>query len=93
MSEQFQNTIFAMKDGEEITGRVVEDRAENLLVETNPLTQARTTLKKADIRSRAASKVSPMPVGLVSVLSRDEMLDLLAFLESGGNRSHAVFKP
>ena len=30
------------------------------------------------------SKVSPMPVGLVNVLTQDEILDLHAFLESGG---------
>jgi putative heme-binding domain-containing protein len=93
LSEQFQNTIFRTKDGDDITGRVIEDGESNLVVETDPLTQKRVTIKKADIASRTASKLSPMPEGLVNVLNREEILDLLAYLESAGNKSHAAFKP
>jgi hypothetical protein len=34
-----------------------------------------------------------MPEGLVNILSKEEMLDLLAYIESGGKRDHAAFKP
>jgi hypothetical protein len=52
-----------------------------------------TTLNKADIVRRDASPISPMPPGLLNVLTEDQILDLLAFLESGGNPQHADFKP
>jgi hypothetical protein len=33
-----------------------------------------------------------MPAGLVNTLTRDEVLDLLAWLESGGDANHRDFK-
>jgi len=49
-------------------------------------------VRKRDVQSRAASKLSPMPEGLIDVLTRDEILDLLAFMESGGRKNHAAFR-
>ena len=49
-------------------------------------------VKKADIKSRGFSKISPMPPGLVNMLSREEILDLLAYLEAGGHKDGAPFK-
>jgi hypothetical protein len=34
-----------------------------------------------------------MPPGLINALNSDELLDLLAYLVSGGNKSDKVFKP
>jgi hypothetical protein len=50
-------------------------------------------VKKSDVQSRAASKLSPMPEALVNILTKEEVLDLLAYIESGGKRDHAAFKP
>lgn len=32
-----------------------------------------------------------MPEGLSNALSKEEIMDLLAFLESGGREKHAIF--
>ena len=45
-----------------------------------------------DVAGRIASKLSPMPEGLVNLLTKDDLLDLMAYLESGGKRDHAVFR-
>ena len=37
------------------------------------------------------SKVSLMPPGLINVLTKDEILDLLAYLASGGNDKAEAF--
>jgi hypothetical protein len=50
----------------------------------NPLTQQREEVLKRQIESRAVSKLSQMPEGLLNVLSKDEILDLVAYLESDG---------
>ena len=42
------------------------------------------TIKKADISRVTPSDVSPMPTGLLVTLSRDEILDLLAYIASQG---------
>ena len=49
-------------------------------------------IRKADIKSRDVSKISPMPPGLVNMLSKQEILDLLAYLESAGHADGAPFK-
>ncbi len=91
VSEQYQNTTFVLKNGDDITGRVIEDTPEKIVVYVNPFTTDRTEIKKADIKSRQASKLSPMPEGLVNVLKKDDILDLLAYIESQGKKDHPAF--
>jgi hypothetical protein len=42
-----------------------------------------TRIKRNDVEEVVPSKVSAMPAGLVNVLTREEILDLLSFLEAG----------
>ena len=92
LSEQYENTTVSLKSGEEHTGRLVSEAADQVVLVPDPLKpDNRVTLKKSDIAARSASRISPMPEGLVNGLSRDEILDLLAFIESSGRRQHAAF--
>jgi putative heme-binding domain-containing protein len=92
VSEQYQNMTITKKDGDDVTGRVVEENDDRIVVVTNPLTQTKVEIKKADIQKREAAKLSPMPEGLVNVLTKDEVLDLIAYLESGGKQTAAAFQ-
>ncbi|MDB6123040.1 MAG: heme-binding protein [Pedosphaera sp.] len=92
VSEQYQNITFTKKDGDDVTGRILEENDSKIVVITNPLTQTKVEVLKADITKRAAAKLSPMPEGLVNVLTREEILDLLAYLESGGKQTAAAFE-
>ena len=47
---------------------------------------------KADIEDRAESNTSLMPHGLLNTLTKQEILDLLAYLESGGDRTYRAFR-
>ena len=38
------------------------------------------------------SKISPMPTGLLNLLTKDEILDLAAYVLSGGNPRHDLFR-
>lgn len=69
------------EDGASVIGVVSAEDAETLTL----LTAAgfRLTLNKADVRSRTRSEVSMMPDGLLHNLERQEMIDLLLFLERG----------
>jgi putative heme-binding domain-containing protein len=91
ISDQFQNTTVTKTDGEDVTGRILEDTDTKLVLMINPLTGDKVELKKSDVKSRAPAKLSPMPEGLVNILTREEILDLLAYMESNGNRTHAAF--
>jgi hypothetical protein len=43
-----------------------------------------TTLSPGDIELRRASTISSMPEGLANMLTREEIENLVAFLQSGG---------
>ncbi|HIE95799.1 MAG TPA: hypothetical protein EYG03_12100 [Planctomycetes bacterium] len=43
------------------------------------------------IEEMVVSKVSMMPRGLLNTLQQDELLDLMAYLLSRGDRNHPMF--
>ena len=92
VSDQYQNMTVTKKDGEDVTGRIVEESDTRLVLVTNPLTGEKVELNKADVKGRTPSKLSPMPEGLLNILTRDEILDLIAYVESAGNQRHAAFR-
>jgi len=92
VSEQYQNTTVTKKDGDEVTGRIVEETDTKLVIVPNPLTGERVEVKRTDVASRAPAKLSPMPEALVNILTREDLLDLMAYIESAGKQDHAAFK-
>jgi putative heme-binding domain-containing protein len=92
ISDQYQNMTVTKNDGEDVTGRIMEDTDTKLVLVINPLTNEKVELKKTDVKGRTPSKLSPMPEGLVNILTRDEILDLLAYIEAAGNQRHAAFR-
>jgi putative heme-binding domain-containing protein len=92
VSEQFQSTDFTLKDGESVSGRILEENDQRYVVLVNPLANIRTEVKKSDVAKRAPAKLSMMPEGLVNVLNKDEILDMLAYIESGGKENAPLFK-
>jgi hypothetical protein len=53
--------------------------------------QVTVEIATADVKSEAPSVVSPMPAGLLNELTREEIVELLAFLESGGDRNAPIY--
>ena len=49
-------------------------------------------VNRNNIDSMKPSKVSMMPAGLLDTLKEDEVLDLMAYLLSRGDRSGPMFK-
>lgn len=80
---QHQSYQFLLSSGAIVSGVIVNEDEHEVQVAANLLApQAITKLAKADIEERVATKVSAMPQGLVDVLTKQEILDLLAYLES-----------
>jgi putative heme-binding domain-containing protein len=92
ISEQYANTDITLKNGETMSGRVVSENDEKIVVRPSLLTAEMKEFKKADIKSREVSKISPMPPGLLNMLTKEEILDLLAYFEAGGKGDGAPFK-
>jgi len=91
ISEQYQNTMIMTTSGKILDGRILEENADRIVLQPNPLQPEKLEIKKANIDKRAPSKVSPMPQGLVNTFTKDEILDLLAFIESAGKKDHPAF--
>ncbi len=91
VSEQYQNVEVATLDGKTIVGRLIDETPTAIAVQPDPLESKRIGIAKADIDFRRASKLSPMPAHLIDVLSAEDLLDLIAYLESGGRKNHPAF--
>ena len=91
VSEQFQNVEVSTLDGKSVVGRLIDDTPESIAIQPDPLDSKRVVIAKGNIDTRKASKLSPMPAHGIDVLSADDVLDLIAYLESGGRKSHPAF--
>ncbi len=83
VSDQYRSFTITKRDGSDVTGIIVEETAAKVVVMTNAITKGQTDVLKTEIASRAVSQLSPMPEGLLNTLTQDEILDLLAYIESG----------
>jgi putative heme-binding domain-containing protein len=93
ISDQYASVIITLKNGKEITGRVVNSSGDNLSVMTNMLDpNGLTNVNARQVESTVKSKVSMMPKGLLDTLKEEEVLDLIAYLMSRGDRDHKMFK-
>ncbi|HEY3900323.1 MAG TPA: c-type cytochrome [Chthoniobacter sp.] len=92
ISDQYGTDQIELKDGSLVIGRVVVEENGKLFVMTSGLApDSLTPVNAADVKSRKPYPVSMMPVGLINGLNRDELLDLLAYIQSGGNPSDKAF--
>lgn len=93
ISDQYSATTFITLDGKVITGRVANLSGDNIMVQTNMLDPGNfTVIDTKMIDEQFPSKNSLMPQGLLDRLEEEEVLDLLAFLLSRGNRNSPLFR-
>jgi putative heme-binding domain-containing protein len=92
ISDQYGSSIFTMADGSQVVGRIANLNGDNLQVSTNMMDpHAFTTVNTTKLVKTEESKVSMMPPGLLNMLKDDDILDLLAYLLSGGNAKDPMF--
>ena len=93
INEQFVPVIVKMKNGDIVTGVVVNMNGERVSVNTDMFDpNQRVNVNRPQVESIEPSKVSPMPPGLLNLMQKDEVMDLLAYILSGGDRNHSAFK-
>jgi putative heme-binding domain-containing protein len=92
ISDQYAAIQITTRDGEEHAGRIGDHTETEVLLKFdlfNPANLLR--IPYADIVSIGPSAVSLMPTNLLDYFTREEILDLLAFLLSQGNRESGMF--
>jgi len=93
INEQFVPTFVKMKNGDVHTGVVVNLNGDRVTLNTdlyNP--NQRTSVIRSGIESMGPSPVSPMPPGLLNMMEKEEIMDLLAYVLSGGKPNHEFFR-
>jgi putative heme-binding domain-containing protein len=93
INEQFSSVVALTDDGRVYTGVVVNLNGDTLTLNTD-LTDPdmRVTLDRKSLESLQMSKTSAMPTALLGLLNKNEILDLVAYILSGGNASHPFFQ-
>ena len=94
INEQFVPSVVTKNDGEQVIGTIVNLNGDNVMVNTDPASpNQQTAVDRKLVKSIEPSKVSPMPPMLLNMLTKEEILDLVAYVLSGGDRGNAMFKP
>jgi putative heme-binding domain-containing protein len=92
ISDQYAAIVVQTVNGKIITGRLVNQGGGKIVVNTNMLDPgALEEIRREDIEELKPASVSMMPKGLLDTLHEDEVLDLMAFLLSRGNRNDPKF--
>ena len=92
ISDQYEANIFELNSGKVVVGRVVNLSNNILMVCENMLEPGKlTNVVQSEIAETLVSKTSMMPNGLLNTLNKDEVLDLVAYLYSGGDPDSPVF--
>jgi putative heme-binding domain-containing protein len=85
VSDQYAFTEFTLKNGSTVLGRVAREDNKNLHLITSFLApDALTALPKGQVKKQTLSPASPMMPGLINGMNREEVLDMLAYVMSGG---------
>ena len=93
INEQFSAITVATEDGLIHTGVVVNLNGDSMTLATD-LTDPNKQIKidRKTIEDLTMSKTSPMPDGLFDRMTQTEILDLMAYLISGGDAKHEYFR-
>lgn len=94
VSDLYGNVVITRRNGESLTGRIVYLREDAVMVGPDMFNPAETVnVDTKDVLSIEPSKISPMPEDLLSLLTQDEVLDLLAYLIAAGRPESTLRAP
>ncbi len=92
ISEQYAAFMLTLTAGETVVGQIAEETPERTTLIIDPVAGTRREIPKKEIKAKEASPISLMPPGLLNILTKEEIFDLLAYIESSGNSAAPQFK-
>jgi putative heme-binding domain-containing protein len=93
ISDQYTAVIITTTDGKVVTGRIVNYDGDHMSVMPDMLDpNGLVNINAKKVESIEKSKISPMPEGLLDTLKEDDVLDLMAYLLSRGDRKNKMFE-
>jgi putative heme-binding domain-containing protein len=93
ISDQYAAVQVQTLDGKVVVGRIVNLNGDNITINTDMLNpNGHVNVNRNNIDEMKPSKVSMMPTGLFDSFNDEEIIDLMAYLLSRGDRNGAFFK-
>ena len=93
VSDQFENHVIITDEGKLLEGRILSESDDTVTLAVDPRQpESILQIPKVSIEAKKVSRTSLMPKGLLNTLTREEILDLLAYILSAGDSEHDVFK-
>lgn len=93
ISEQYQASKVTLKNDKSLYGRIIYRNDQEIALAANPYNFSELSKAPIDqVVKVELSQVSMMPPGTILLMNKDELSDLMAYLISGGNPRHKVFK-
>ncbi|CAN5728583.1 hypothetical protein BH11VER1_BH11VER1_27360 [soil metagenome] len=94
INEQFAPIVVTKNNGDMLSGVVVNLSGDGVTLNTDLSDpNQRVNVDRKEVKSIEPSKFSPMPMMLMNMLTKEEILDLVAYVLSGGDKNKAMFKP
>lgn len=92
IDEKYRAQIFALKNGTVVSGIVLGESDGIVRLATNPAKpDEQLQLSAEEVEERKTSPISMMPPGLLNTFQVKEILDLFAYVESGGNPRSEIY--
>ncbi|NCF89607.1 MAG: DUF1080 domain-containing protein [Verrucomicrobiaceae bacterium] len=93
INEQFAPIIVTRENGDVLSGVVVNLSGDNITLNTDLSDpNQRSNVDRKTVKSIEPSKVSLMPPGLLMMLTQEEIMDLVAYTLSMGDKTNPMFK-
>ena len=93
VSDQYANSEISRVDGGKTIGRILNEEGDKLQLAVSAFDPSnQVSVNRSDILAIDRSTVSPMPAGLLNSLNEQEVVNLMAYLLSGGNAQDKVYK-
>jgi putative heme-binding domain-containing protein len=93
IDEKYASYTLTLTSEKTVTGMIVEEKNGVVKLIENPVASAKPLeIKAGDIETRRKSMTSIMPKGLLDKMTKDEILDLLAYVRSGAEPKHKLFQ-
>jgi putative heme-binding domain-containing protein len=84
ISDQYRMARIVLDDGKIVSGKVADVSGNRILVVTDAMTFAMSTIDRGRVEQIIPSEVSMMPSGLLNRFTADEIRELIAYLRRQG---------
>jgi uncharacterized repeat protein (TIGR03806 family) len=92
IADEYANYEIETENGVSYTGRIEREDSAVVVLRTSSAEEPLVEVKRGAIRRRQRSLVSNMPSGIADVLTREQVLDLVAYVLASGDSSSERFR-